>query len=614
MTEKMKLGVLARAASIEAVDEDRRIRMAFSSEAPVERVFGIEILDHGSSSIDTSWIGSGRAPLLLDHDPQKHIGVVERIEIGNDRVGRAVVRFARNSLAEEVYRDVVDGIRSSVSVGYTVGKLVRDGSKDGVNVYRATRWTPIELTITSIPADQSVGVGRSSEIETVIEAVSVPVEAPPAKPEPQPKTERKIAMSDPVQQPAAADIESARVRSIVDVGEQYSKYVSQADIASHIRTGKSAEQFRDFVMSKMETKHTDTSPLHVGMNKTEARRYSLGRAIRASIIGDWSDAGLEREASEAVAKLTGRSPEGFYIPLDVYRRDFNVGTATEAGNLMQTDMRTDLYVDALRAAMVMAGLGVRILPGLTNNIDIPRKSVASTLGMLTEIGSASETQPNIAKLTLSPKRIGAFVEVSKQAILQSPMALEPMIRDDLLVGAALLLENQAINGNGTSPNILGLRNTTAISTATSGANGATVAWAHFVDLESSVANANAEPDRLAGYLTNTRVRGRAKQVQRGTNLDWIWQDGPTPLNGYRAAITNNVPNNLTKGTSTTVCSATFFSSDWSMAVLGLFGAPDITVDPYTLAATGQVRITLNQFADFGVRQPGAFAVNLDQLT
>lgn len=421
-------------------------------------------------------------------------------------------------------------------------------------------------------------------------------------------------MSDPVQQPAAADIESARVRSIVDVGEQYAKYVSQSDIANHIRNGKSAEQFRDFVMSKMETRHTDTSPLHVGMNKTEARRYSLGRAIRASIIGDWSDAGLEREASEAVAKLTGRSPEGFYIPLDVYRRDFNVGTATEAGNLMMTEMRNDLYVDALRASMVMAGLGVRILPGLTNNIDIPRKSVASTLGMLTEIGSASETQPNIAKLTLSPKRIGAFVEVSKQAILQSPMALEPMIRDDLLVGAALLLENQAINGNGTSPNILGLRNTTAISTATSGANGATVAWGHFVDLESAVANANAEPDRLAGYLTNTRVRGRAKQVQRGTNLDYIWQSGPTPINGYRAAITNNVPNNLTKGTSTTVCSATFFSSDWSMAVLGLFGAPDITVDPYTLAATGQVRITLNQFADFGVRQPGAFAVNLDQLT
>lgn len=585
--------------------EARTVPLAFSSEEPYERSFGIEILDHAPQSVRLGRLAEGGA-LLLDHDPTRLIGVIERASIDEDRTGRAVVRFGRSELAEEAFRDVQDGIRRHVSVGY----IIHDAQPEkGSRNVRVTDWEPYELSLVAIPADPTVGVGRAADDQQQPEP-----EAPPAKPEPQPKTERKIAMSDQVQQPAAADIESARVRSIADVGEQYAKYVSQSDIAAHIRGGKSAEQFRDFVMSKMETKHTDTSPLHVGMNKTEARRYSLGRAIRASIIGDWSDAGLEREASEAVAKLTGRSPEGFYIPLDVYRRDFNVGTSTEAGNLMLTDMRTDLYVDALRAAMVMAGLGVRILPGLTNNIDIPRKSVASTLGMLTEIGSASESNPNIAKLTLSPKRIGAFVEVSKQAILQSPMALEPMIRDDLLVGAALLLENQAINGNGTSPNILGLRNTTAISTATSGANGATVAWGHFVDLESSVANANAEPDRLAGYLTNTRVRGRAKQVQRGTNLDWIWQDGPTPLNGYRAAITNNVPNNLTKGTSTTVCSATFFSSDWSMAVLGLFGAPDITVDPYTLAATGQVRITLNQFADFGVRQPGAFAVNLDQLT
>jgi HK97 family phage major capsid protein len=435
----------------------------------------------------------------------------------------------------------------------------------------------------------------------------------PPKVAPEPHFERNQKMTDNTQ-PAGAEIESARVRSILDLGDQYSKYLGARDAADAVRNGKSVEQFRDFIMSKMETRHTDTSAAHIGMTKTEARRYSLGRALRAAVLGDWSDAGLEREASEAVAKIMGRAPEGFYIPLDIYRRDFNVGTSTEAGNLVATDLRGDLYVDALRNAMVMAGLGVRILPGLTSNIDIPRKSVASTLGMLTEIGSASETNPNIAKLTLSPKRIGAYVEVSKQAIIQSAMALEPMIRDDLLMGAAILLENQAINGNGTAPNILGLRNTTALSTVAAGTNGATVAWSHFVDLESAVANANAEPDRLAGYLTNTRVRGRSKQVQRGTNLPFIWDNGAQPINGYRAAVTNNVPSNLTKGTSTTVCSATFFSSDWSMAVLGLFGAPDIVVDPYTKSDTGQVKITLNQFADFGVRQPGAFAVMLDQLT
>lgn len=587
-----------------AIDtEARTVPLAFSSEEPYERSFGIEILDHAPKSVRLGRLADGGA-LLLDHDPSRLIGVIERASIDEDRTGRAVVRFGRSALAEEAFQDVQDGIRRHVSVGY----MIHDAQPEkGSRNVRVTDWEPYELSLVAIPADPTVGVGRAADDQQP-EIAEIP-----ARPEPQPQ-KRTIAMSDTIQQPAAADIESARVRSILDLGDQYAKYLGARDAADAVRNGRSVEQFRDHIMSKMETRHTDTSAAHIGMNKTEARRYSLGRALRAAVLGDWADAGLEREASEAVAKMMGRAPEGFYVPLDIYRRDFNVGTSTEAGNLVATDLRGDLYVDALRNAMVMAGLGVRILPGLTSNIDIPRKSVASTLGMLTEIGSAAETNPNIAKLTLSPKRIGAYVEVSKQAIIQSSMALEPMIRDDLLMGAAVLLENQAINGNGTAPNILGLRNTTSITTATAGANGATVAWAHFVDLESAVANANAEPDRLAGYLTNTRVRGRAKQVQRGTNLDWIWQNGPTPLNGYRAAVTNNVPNNLTKGTSTTVCSATFFSSDWSMAVLGLFGAPDIVVDPYTKADTGQVKITLNQFADFGVRQPGAFAVMLDQLT
>ena len=73
-----------------------------------------------------------------------------------------------------------------------------------------------------------------------------------------------------------------------------------------------------------------------------------------------------------------------------------------------------------------------------------------------------------------------------------------------------------------------------------------------------------------------------------------------------------MPSNLVKGSSGAVCSSAIFSSDWSMFVLGLFGGQDITVDPYTLATTGQVRITLNQFFDWLCRQPGAFS-SIDDL-
>ena len=410
--------------------------------------------------------------------------------------------------------------------------------------------------------------------------------------------------------PVAA--EKQRVKDLIALGEAYGKYIQPRDIQDAIMNGRNVEQFKDFIMTRMQAQSDANPGILIGMTQGESKRYSLGRAVAAAITGDWAKAGLELEASRAVEKVFGRTPEGFYIPADVFRRDFNVGTTTEAGNLVATDLRTDLYVDALRAKLVASTLGMRILSGLTSSLAIPRKATASTLGTLTEIGSASETAPVTAQVSLTPKRVGAYVEYSKRALLQSSMPIENMLRDDLIQGAAVLLENGIINGSGTAPQMTGLRNTTGMGTSTGGTAGAAPTWALMVGLETLCAAANAEPDQLAGYLMNTQTRGKLKTVQRGTNLNFIWENGAMPVNGYRVAVTNNVPSNLTKGSSTTVCSSALFSSDWSMAVLGLFGAPDVTVDPYSLAATGQVRITLNQFADFGVRQPGAFA-KIDDL-
>ena len=411
-----------------------------------------------------------------------------------------------------------------------------------------------------------------------------------------------------------AELEIERRDALMAIGQQYAKYLGPNDTADAIRNGKTVDQFRDFIISKIETKHTDTSQIAIGLTPKEIRRYSFGKAIRAMTLGDWSDAGFERECSAAVAKIMGRSPEGIFLPPEVFQRDFNVGTATEAGNLVDTTLRTDLFVDALRNKLVLGQLGVRILAGLTGDIDLPRKSAASTIGSATEIGSASETNPTIANVTLSPKRATAYVEVSKQAIIQAAMSLEGMIRDDLLMGAAVHIENQCINGTGTAPQMTGLRYTSGISTVAAATNGAALTWDDLVDVESAAANNNAEPDMTAGYLINTKIRGKAKKVQKGTNLPFLWDAGAQPLNGYRAAVTNNVASNITQGTSTTVCSTLMFCSDWSMATIGLFGAPDVTVDPYSKADTGQVKITLNQYADFGMRQPAAFAKREGILT
>lgn len=634
---------ISRGADGKTVDPNGEIDLAISSEAPYERWFGIEILSHRADAVDLSRLGEGRHPLLLNHDTEKQIGVITSARIDADGVLRGRAKFSRSPLGQEIRQDVEDAIRTLVSVGYMIdeieevepmpGKSVDEWkvirtlsgaeferemrdlhgeafSRAGLAAARAkneepptflvTRWTPFEGSIVPVPADVTVGVGRSAGAEPAPKAEA-----------PQPTitilTEKRMSDKTPAQ------LDDERRASIIALGDQYKNYVTDRDVADALRNGRSVDSFKDFIIDRMQSKHTDASSSAVGMTAREVQRYSLGKALAAAITGDWRNAGFELECSRAVEKLMGKAPEGFYVPFEAFNRDFNVGTSSEAGNLVPTSLRTDLFADYLRNKLVMGQLGARILTGLTGNLDLPRKSVATTLGMLTEIGSASETNPNIQKATLSPKRMGAYVEASKQAIIQSAMSVEGMIRDDLIMSAAVLLEDQCINGAGTGANIRGLRNTTGIGTVAAGSNGAAPAWSHFVDLESACANSNAEPDSLAGYLLNTKTRGKLKQTQFATNLPFIWQNGAQPLNGYRAMVTNNVPSNLTKGTSTTVCSAALFGADWSDEVIGLFGAPDITVDPYTKADTGQVKITLNQFADMQVRLPASFAKIEDLL-
>lgn len=629
-------------------DEDGLIWCAISSEAPYERWFGIEILSHTPDAVDLTRLADGRHPFLVGHDMEHQVGVVRKCELDTEaRMLRGGIKFSRAQHAQDIKQDVLDDVRPLVSVGYFVEEVQEmkrndDGtlaavrtlsgdefrrdmeSKFGADYYRAgqaaaraageeptvylvTRWQPFEASSVPVPADVTVGFDRSAGAGPAPKPATPPAPAPSSFP-----PVEIITMTEAVRTPEAIELD--RVRNILALAEQYALYLQANDAQEAIRNGRSLEQFTKHVMERMQSKHsTPSGHVEIGMSRAEAGRYSFGRALVAAITGDWSKAGLERECSQAVSRMLGSTPEGFYVPGEALSRDFNVGTSSEAGNLVATELRSDMLVDALRNKLVLNRLGATFLSGLTGNVDLPRISTDVTVGMVTEIGSASETNPNTTKYTLSPKRISAYTEVSRQALIQAAMPLENMIRDLLLKGAAVKLEDQIFNGAGTGAEIRGLRNTTGVGTVAAGSNGAAPAWSHYVDLESACANNNAEPDTVAGYVVNTKTRGKLKQTQQGTNLPFIWQPGQQQLNGYRAEVTNAMPSNLTKGTSTTVCSANLFSSDWSYTTIGLFGAPDITVNPYTKDDTGQVKIVLHQFADMQCRLPASVAKIEDLL-
>ena len=178
--------------------ETRRVRVGVSTEQPVERSFGMEVIDHTKESMNLEFLNSGRAPLLLDHQMDKVIGVIERVELDEEaRRLRAVVRFGKGPLASEVFSDVEDGIRQNISVGYRIdGRVERDGDPDD---YVRVATTPMEISIVSVPADQSsqVGVGQS---------VSEPLTETPSD-------ETEIVMSEETKN-VSVDVEAVKAEAV----------------------------------------------------------------------------------------------------------------------------------------------------------------------------------------------------------------------------------------------------------------------------------------------------------------------------------------------------------------------------------------------------------------
>jgi HK97 family phage major capsid protein len=144
------------------IDVDTRtVKLAFASDKPIDNWWYGQIrLMMGKKNVRTERFQSGAA-LLFQHDPNKQIGVIEEYSFDGDGLARCTVRFSKSAFAEEIFQDIRDGIRKNVSVGFMIWELnLETKSKDAPSIYRADDWEPYEVSIVSVPADISVGVGR----------------------------------------------------------------------------------------------------------------------------------------------------------------------------------------------------------------------------------------------------------------------------------------------------------------------------------------------------------------------------------------------------------------------------------------------------------------------
>lgn len=585
--ETSEVKVRSMAFDGKVVNEDKRtVKMAVSSEEPVDRSFGSEILDHDESSIDLEFAKSGRMPLLLDHDPRQQIGVVEDVNLdSSSRMLRATVRFGKNGLAREVFDDVVDGIRSNISVGYQVN----DMEKDGTDSFRVKSWLPMEVSVVSIPADRTVGVGRSAEIDK-----SPLVETPIRK--------EKTMSEENVVDIEAVKAEASRAAT-KDTAEMYrlaAKH-NKRDLADKaVAEGRSLAEFRGELLEVIGNEPLDSQ--EIGLSKKEVRNFSLMKAIRAMANptdrNAQAEAEFEFEASREAAKRAGVDPQGLYMPIDVMRswgqRDLN--TSDDSAMVAEAYRGGD-FIDVLRNASSVMDAGATMLTGLQGDVKIPKKTAASTAAFIaSEGGASSESEPTFGQVTMTPKTIGAFTDITRLMMMQSSLDIENLVRNDLSSGIALAIDNGALQGSGSSGNPTGIKNTSGINAPTDFA-AANPTFAEVVAMETAVAEDNALMGNLA-YILPASMAGALKTTAKDAGSgQFVLQGGE--MNGYRAIVSNQVT------------AGDLYFGNFADLLIGMYGGLDITVDPFTASTSGTVRIVALQTVDVAVRHAVSFAVNND---
>jgi HK97 family phage major capsid protein/HK97 family phage prohead protease len=636
-TQELKLGRQARdlqAGDLQitkrAAGDGGAVQLSFSasSEAPVERWYGTEILSHDPKAVDMVRVAGGAAPLLFNHDPNDPIGMIDAATLRGGRLYVDAHLFATERAAE--IAAMVEGGLRNVSIGYQVDQMTEETKSQ---TYTATRWTPLEVSIVAVPADTTVGIGRSAEPDArPVRVLRVgpaaeptptptPVTEPAARAAAQPKelnlsqTPNAAAGTNadntthPGPRLTAQDAENQRREAIRALAEanKIDGRVEQGWIENGSSMVEVAREILDVqVQRQAGAKHTAAA---LGLTSKDTQRYSLFKAIRAMYYGArdsrvLQDAAFEIECSREVAKKLGRSETmNFLVPAEVLTRPLGA----EAGRTMTTtpgnkggymvNVENMGFIDILRNRSVAMNMGARTLPGLVGNVSFARQtgkpSVTWQGGEGTSITAADQT---LGLLSMTPKTAIAITDVSEQLLRQATPSAEAFVMADLAAVIAIDgVDNAVINGTGGSQP-LGIKNTTGITT---GQDASSLTYAKALAFPGAAAAANAILGN-PGFVTNSAGAIVAMQRQRFTSTDTpIWQgnmmDGQ--LVGFRAM------------SSEQAASGNLIFGSWDQVVIGEWGVLELSMDNGgTRFNQGLVGIRAMWMVDVLLRYPQAFVV------
>lgn len=593
--------------------------VAVSSEAEVERqgFFGTwrEVLGHDPSEIELDRFQSGRAAVLVDHRNDQ-VGVIVGARVDADRVLRAEIRFSRSARGTEVEQDVQDGIRQNISVGYVPKKarLIEEDKERG-DLWRVTKWEPVELSVVAVPADATVGVGRDASPGTY----------------PQVEIEERTMSDKVVVVPGARD-GHREVEEIYALAEMNAMPKTRA--AAWVEAGLTPAQVGRVITSERETRggHVQPSAESLermsggfldGLSRRDLSRYSLVRAIaldagvRDSSLGvkfDGLEAEVHRELERKLPAEFRSQHGGILVPTDLrtpeqrwHQRTLAAQTAGKGAELVAT--QTGEFIELLRSAAMVVRLGARVLPGLSAAVGFTKQTGPVTAVWTGEAPGAdiADSDLLLGLVLMAPKTLMATTSYTRQLVVQALPEVEALVKTDLVEVHSRAIDRAAIHGLGAAGQPLGIYLAPDVNAI---AMGGAVAFGELIDLVTEVAKDNAASGQL-GYLTTVALAGKLKQtlVAASAGSDMIWtgsfEDGQ--IAGFRAAASSQVSSTMLGSAETGGTEHGIVFGNWAELIVGLFSTLEIITDPFRLKKRGIIEVTSFQMADLILRHGESFA-------
>src|SRR5579871_2963643 len=646
-------------AGVRLLDEAKRtVELSFSSEQPVQRWFGTEILSHAEGAVDMDWINSGNAPLLWMHSGMNQIGVVE--SAAHDVKGKrttAVVRLANDEEGTKFLNRVKDGIIKNVSVGYSISAWERkttesdDPDEDSNDIYTATRWRPHEISLVSTPADETVGVGRSGHtLVRCPDTKSLPT-SPSTPSSPTMPTPAEIESTRAANEALAAAVnaERARVSAINDLRRRYdpaNTLITDAEFRAFELNadGKQDElAFRRFLEGKnlTPTRMTPTPGLVVTRNDGDNDPTPLLHALRGLVYGDMPARYLDadkalRAASPSAFKPAAQNERSLVVNSEFVRgagnvnrfpgldsgvRSQNAQQLAAGGALVGVTFAPEI-IPYLRPQPVLQQAGARIMSGISGgpgNIRFP-KQAGDIYASWAAAGVASvANQLPLGVLDLSPKRLVAQVQIDRQLLLQESFDIEAYVRNSINLQFALSYDLAGLIGNGNGMP-LGILNTPKIQAGAVTFHGTNSSprYSDFVSFRTKVLKANAgglgkrsfisSPDSVQNWATVPLAPDGATTITNG--LFVLDQDNRVRREDcLETTYLNTLPTAYQNAGYTLPVPDVVLYGPFGQYIFIEWAGAEWIYDPFTQASADLIVLTCRLYVDGGCLQPTAFVTS-----